>query len=380
MISFTSFSRISGITLLYILSINFNLLAGDETERLRTLVIDPGHGGQDPGALGAKSKEKDIVLAVGLKLGQLINEKNNDVKVIFPRSSDVFIPLHERADIANRNKADLFISIHANANNNRTIFGSETYSMGLHTNEKNLEVAQKENAVITFEKDYSTHYEGYDPNSAESFIIFQLVQNTYMGQSLEFAGFVQNNFEKQAKRYNRGVRQAGFLVLWKTAMPSVLIEVGFVTNPTEEKYMLTEEGQLKLANAIYKAFSEYKIQIESKSVFTHENLKTNSNTEDTGTTLEIIDTTTVLYRVQILSSNKRVSRKSKEFSKCKKINGYKSIYEITGNSNYKYLIGSSENYDEISDFSKEVKKQYPEAFVVALKNGKIVNLNEVQRK
>ena len=217
-----------------------SLWAGDENSKLKTLVIDPGHGGMDPGALGSKSKEKDVVLAVGLKLGKLINENQSDVKVIFTRKDDTFIPLHERADIANRNNADLFISIHANANKNHAVFGAETYAMGVHTNEKNMDVAKKENSAITFEKDYSSHYEGYDPNSAESFIIFTLMQGAFMEQSLEFANIIQTSFDKNAKRANRGVRQAGFLVLWKTTMPAVLVETGFISNTEEEKFLISD--------------------------------------------------------------------------------------------------------------------------------------------
>lgn len=375
------------LTLSTFILFSTNILASDENKnKLSTVVIDPGHGGQDPGALGAKGREKDIVLGIALKLGKLIKE-NTDTRVIFTRDQDVFIPLHERAEIANRNNADLFISIHANANKNHTVYGSETYAMGLHTNEKNLEVAKKENAVITLEKDYTTHYEGYDPNSAESFIIFTLMQNTYLDQSLDFASNVQDSFEKIAQRANRGVRQAGFLVLWKTTMPSVLIEIGFITNPNEEKFLMSEDGQEKIAKSIFKAFMTYKAKIEdkSKTIINRDEDKK----EDTKEIVSINDTSveeiaedadSILFRVQIISSNKKVPKNSKNYKKALGATTQKKVYEHYSNGLYKYFVGASSNYNEITEFSKKVKKQFPKAFVVAFKNNKIIPLSDVIRK
>lgn len=233
-------------------------LAGEAEEgELRTVVIDAGHGGKDPGTMGSKSKEKDVVLSVALKLGALIEKGFPKVKVLYTRKTDVFIELNRRAEIANEAKADLFISIHANSAVS-SVRGVETFVMGLNSSKSNLEVAQRENAVITYESDYSEKYEGYDPHSAESFIIFSLMQNEFLNQSLEFASVVQGQFTKAVKRRNRGVKQAGFLVLYKTAMPSVLIELGFLTHGQEEKFLLSKDGQEKMAKAIYTAFSEYK--------------------------------------------------------------------------------------------------------------------------
>jgi N-acetylmuramoyl-L-alanine amidase len=360
-----------------------NIFAGDENGKLNTVVIDPGHGGQDPGASGLKTKEKDIVLAVALDLGKIINEKQKDVKTIFTRSEDKFIPLHERADIANRNNADLFISLHANANKNHYIYGAETYAMGLYTNDKNLEVAKKENAVITFEKDYSTHYEGYDPNSSESFIIFTLIQNTYSAQSLEFAGIVQNSFEKSADRFNRGVKQAGFLVLWRTTMPSILIEIGYISNPKEEQFLSSSEGQMKLAQAIYNAFAEYKNLIESKNAFNKQNMISEDSSvyianKDTTANLNFIDS--IFFKVQILSSTKQVPLNSSTFKKCKEIKGFVKIDELSSNNCFKYLIGCNRKYDEIIDFSKSVRKYFPNAFIVATKQGKIIPLADALKR
>ncbi|MFN2314192.1 MAG: N-acetylmuramoyl-L-alanine amidase, partial [Bacteroidales bacterium] len=229
------------------------------------VVVDAGHGGRDPGAVGATSREKNINLAVALKAGKYISENLKDVKVIYTRKDDTFIGLAERAEVANRNKADIFISIHSNAISDKRFTGAETYVLGQSMDDANLQVAMKENAVITFEQDYQTKYEGYDPNSVESFIIFSLMQNTYLKQSTEFATMIQNQFRDRVGRKDRGVRQAGFVVLWRTTMPSVLIELGFISNPDEEKYLNSTQGQDYLASAIFRAFRDYKQTIDNRS-------------------------------------------------------------------------------------------------------------------
>ncbi len=229
------------------------------------VVIDAGHGGKDPGAVGSKAREKNINLAVALKTGAYIKNNMKDVKVIYTRDDDTFIGLAERAEVANRHKADLFISIHSNAMTDTRFSGAETYVLGQTMDDANLQVAMKENSVITFEKDYETKYEGFDPNSVESYIIFSLMQNTYLKQSTEFATLIQNQFRERVGRKDRGVRQAGFQVLWRTTMPSVLVELGFVTHPEEEKFLLSEQGQDYLASAIYRAFRDYRQTIDSRS-------------------------------------------------------------------------------------------------------------------
>jgi N-acetylmuramoyl-L-alanine amidase len=235
------------------------------TEDQWVVVIDPGHGGKDPGAVGSKSREKNINLAVALKTGRYISENLRDVKVIYTRDDDTFIGLAERAEVANRHKADLFISIHSNAMTDKRFSGAETYVLGQTMDEANLQVAMKENSVITFEQDYQTKYEGFDPNSVESYIIFSLMQNTYLKQSTEFATLIQDQFRSRVGRKDRGVRQAGFQVLWRTTMPSVLVELGFVTNPEEEKFLISEQGQDYLASAIFRAFRDYKQAIDNRS-------------------------------------------------------------------------------------------------------------------
>ncbi len=229
--------------------------------RIRTVVIDAGHGGHDSGCLGSDSKEKHIALSISLKLGKMIEERYPDIKVVYTRKTDVFVELRERADIANKKNADLFICIHCNSGN-KAAYGVETFVMGLHKTDDNLSVSKRENASILLEKDYKQNYDGYDPNSPESNIIFNLYQNLYMEKSLTFASKVQANVVENAGRYNRGVKQAGFLVLYKTAMPSVLIETGFLTNANDEKYLLSEKGQTAMVTSIFRAFKEYKTDME----------------------------------------------------------------------------------------------------------------------
>jgi N-acetylmuramoyl-L-alanine amidase len=348
------------------------LLASDEDYmKIKTIVIDPGHGGEDPGALGKIAKEKDIVLAVALKLGQIINQNNSNIKIIYTRNTDVFIPLYERADIANKNHADLFISIHANANHNSEVYGAETYAMGLYTSEKNLEVAKKENAVITLEKDYTTKYEGYDPNSAESFIIFSLMQNTFLEQSLEFASYVQEQFVKSAQRTDRGVKQAGFLVLWKTTMPSVLIETGYISNPKEEKYLISKTGQEELANSIYKAFINYKNTIESRNTATK---PFDSKSADHSDTVKNNDS--ICFKIQITSSKNQLNLDNIFFKPCHNIKGNPHVEEYYSNNTYKYTIGNMSSYQEIIEFNKEVRQYFPDSFIVAIKNGKIIPIGD----
>ena len=235
---------------------------------IRTVVIDAGHGGKDPGALGRNAKEKDIALDVALKLGALIEDNVKDVKVLYTRKSDVFVELHERAAIANQAEADLFISIHVNANSNAVPYGTSSHVLGLHRTGENFDVAVRENSVILLEEDYETRYQGFDPTSLESYIIFSVMQNTYLKHSIEFASYVQDQFRDRSKRKDRGVVQQGLLVLAQTSMPGVLIETGFISNPEEEKFLITEYGQDLIASAIYRAFKRYKQRIEENSQFT----------------------------------------------------------------------------------------------------------------
>lgn len=232
------------------------------SQGIRKVVIDAGHGGHDPGCHGVKSKEKEVCLSMALKLGALIKENCPEVQVVFTRSTDVFVELHERANIANKSKADLFICIHANAGQ-KAAYGSETYVMGLHKTADNLSVAKRENAVILMEDNYNATYEGFNPNSDEDIIALTLMQSTYLDQSVDIASKIQNNFEKIGRK-NRGVKQAGFLVLYKTAMPAILIETGFLTHAEEEAFLASEENQKKMAQAMFQSFKQYKEGIEKR--------------------------------------------------------------------------------------------------------------------
>lgn len=238
--------------------------SGSGQYKVHTIVIDAGHGGKDTGCLGKKVKEKDITLAVAIKLGKLINEHMPDVKVLYTRKTDKFVELHKRAALANKNKADLFISIHCNSSDRNTATGSETYVMGLHTSEANLMTAIRENAVVRLEKNYSSVYNGFNPESPSAHIIFANYQNANLNNSILLA----NNIEKQQiqrnKRTSRGVKQAGFLVLWKTTCPGVLTEIGFLTNGKEEKYLADSYGRTLVASAIYRAVRAYKQEIEKR--------------------------------------------------------------------------------------------------------------------
>ena len=229
-----------------------------EVSKVRTVVIDPGHGGNKPGAIGSRSQEKDITLSVALKFGRLIKDNYPDVNVIYTRTTDVDISLAERAHIANRNKADLFISVHANSHPTSTPTGVETFVMGLSESKANLEVARKENSDILLEADYKNNsdYQGFDPSAPETYVMLAMFQSAFLDKSLNFAQYIQNQYKQNINTINRGVKQAELFVLYKTSMPSVLTEIGFISNPEEETYMLSEEGQNTIANCLFNAFME----------------------------------------------------------------------------------------------------------------------------
>lgn len=231
--------------------------------KLRRVVIDAGHGGKDPGTVGKASREKDVALSLALKLGQYIEELMPDVEVIYTRKSDTFIELKERANIANRNRADLFISIHCNATTTPGVYGTETFVMGNKNFNANFEIVKRENAVILLEDDYKENYEGFDPKSPESYMMFNLMQKAYFANSLSLAEKIESDFVTRVNRRSRGVKQAPFYVLWTTSMPSVLVEVGFLSNANEEKYLNSKDGQTYIASGLFRAVKAYKEEIES---------------------------------------------------------------------------------------------------------------------
>ena len=380
-----------------------------------TVVIDAGHGGKDPGTGGTKSKEKNIALAVALKTGKYIKENLQEVKVIYTRDDDTFIGLDERASIANRNKADIFISIHANGMDDKRPYGAETWVLGQSMDDANLKLAMKENSVITFEEDYHTKYEGYDPNSVESFIIFSLMQNTYLKQSTEFASIIQAQFRDRVGRKDRGVKQAGFVVLWRSTMPSVLVELGFLSNMEEEKYLISGAGQDYLASAIYRAFRDYKNSIDNRSGINKVNgetkesaaekpagdkpplaapEKSNSQTgADTGknnskppaVTEEVsipaspapdksISSATVhdeiFFMVQVSAVPK--SKAPKQV----RLKGIETFERIESGERYKYAAGKFSEFEQALTYRRTISKDYPDAFVIAVRNGKIIPLKE----
>lgn len=340
-------------------------------EKISTIVIDAGHGGKDPGALGSHSREKEITLAVALKLGRYIKASLPDVKVIYTRTRDRFVGLKTRGQIANRNKADLFISIHCNSNASHKPYGAETYVLGSDDNRsnRNMKVAMMENAAILLEDNVKSNYNGFDPNSPESYIIFSLKQNDYkQEQSLLLAQKIQSQFKNRAGRKDRGVHQAGFLVLAGTYMPSVLIELGYLSNASEEKYLLSEKGQSYLASAIYRAVKEYKRNYELEN--SSRNVSTAHQHEDVNNSASVIskqktqpNPADVEYRVQFFTSNNKISLSDKRFRSIPEL----SVYYHNGL--YKYTSGHFYNEKEALKRLRLLKsKGYTGAWIVKMRN------------
>lgn len=380
-----------------------------------TVVIDAGHGGKDAGAIGSKLKvmEKKINLSVALELGKLIKE-NTDARVVYTRKTDVFVPLDERPKIANKAKADLFISIHANAAVNRTAYGTETYVLG--SSSSSMEVAMRENAVILLEDDYEKTYEGFDPNSSESYIMFDYMQFAYSKQSLSLASAVQNQFKKN-KRTDRGVKQAGFLVLKQISSPGILVELGYLSNADEERYLSKTKSQKELAESIFDAFVKYKADYDKKNgrvskeakaeeakkkaeeakakqekadaeakkkaeeaarkdtvaktvdekekkeekEIKKEEKKEDKEKKDEGPGVKVEDG--IVYRVQFCSSSKRKDLNSREFKMCV------PAFEVAENGIYKYMYGEEKTFDGAAALRKKIQVSFKDAFIVVFKNG-----------
>lgn len=348
--------------------------SGTESEKKWIIVIDPGHGGKDSGALGSFSKEKNINLAIALKTGNYLEKYLNNVKVIYTRKDDSTVDLLDRPKMANKNNADLFISIHANWAKSKNVAGAETFVMGHTKDQANLEVAMKENEVILLEDDYTTKYEGFDPMSPESYIMFTLMQNVYLEQSTQLAAKIQQQFNTRVNRKDRGVKQAGFWVLFNTTMPSVLIETGFITNTEEEKYLNSEQGQDYLASAIFRACRDYINEIDLKS-----EISTVTEREQTapGQNSKTDLTDQVLFMVQIATAGSRTEIKPENF------NGINDIVEIPFQNRYKYATGIFSEYKDAVEHRKRIETIYPDAFVIAVQDNKILPLHqaiELKRK
>tara|TARA_B100000900_G_scaffold264741_1_gene225886 strand:- start:179 stop:1288 length:1110 start_codon:yes stop_codon:yes gene_type:complete len=329
------------------------------------VVLDAGHGGHDSGNRGNGYYEKKIALNIALGIGKIL-EKKSDIKVIYTRKNDVFVKLVDRAKIANKADADLFISIHCDAFKSSAVFGAGTFVLGLHANQRNFEVAKRENSVIFYEEDYEKNYDGFDPNNPESVISLTLMQETYSNQSIEAADAIQKSFISNLGRKDRTVKQAGFVVLKYTYMPSVLVEAGFLTNKREGAYLNSKKGQNEIASSVAKAIVDYKVNIQ-KSTLLEENF-TPVNDFVSKINNEIF------FRVQIAASKNSIDPKSYNF------NGLKPIFKQKNGALYKYFFSQSKNYKQIQkDKRKARKKGFKTAFIVAFKGNKQIKLSEALR-
>ena len=330
------------------------------------LVIDPGHGGKDPGAVNGKNQEKTINLNIALKMGKLIEENCKNVKVIYTRKTDVFVELYKRADIANKAGADMFISVHTNSAKSKTANGAETYLLGVEENRTsaNLNAALEENKAILLENDYQTHYEGYDPNSPESMIIFEFMQNEYQKESLKMATFTQNQMTGTAKRPDRGVHQAGYLVLWKSTMPSILIELGFISNDNECKYLTSQKGIDEMSNSLYLAFKEY---LDYHNKLLEKAVPVSQAIGNKGVQKEL-----PIYKVQFMSIKKPLKENDK------RLTAYPNVSYYSEGGMCKYTCGDTTDYDAIQETKKEVQKKYKDAFVIAVHEGKKISVKKAR--
>lgn len=357
------------------LIIGWILTAAAADNKPFTVVLDPGHGGKDYGCVGSITNEKTIVLDVAKRVGELIGKELPQVKTIYTRSDDRFIELSERARIANRANADLFISIHVNSvdkknRNRKSIAGASVYTLGLHRTDANLAVAMRENSVIELEPDFSETYQGFDPNSSESYIIFELTQNQHLQQSIEFADAVQHELVSTAGRIDKSVRQAGFLVLRATSMPSVLIELDFICNPSSEKFLASKDGKEKCAQSIFNAFRSYYTKHSGDDAKAQpqqsENRRAKDNNSDKKDSKDPqrADAAQTTYHVQFLTSPRRLDDNDERLKKVKDVDFY-----IDDNT-YKYISGSFDTLAKAKKALRKLKKTYPQAFIIKMLDGK----------
>ncbi len=378
------YDKLKYLSILVILNIIANLsqpfdAIAQKGSKIKTVVIDAGHGGKDPGASGKHSREKDIALSVALKTGKYIEQNFSNIKVIYTRKTDKFVDLHKRGQIANDNNADLFISIHCNANPSSKIYGAETYVLGVEENrtKRNMDVAMMENAAILLEDDAGNNYNDFDPKSPESLISLTLFQDENLDQSLSIAQKIQRQFTERVGRKDRSVYQAGFLVLWKTSMPSVLVELGYLTNSAEEKFLNTKEGQVYMASAIYRAFKEYKREYEKENNAYEYRKKVVQQEKTTSTPIESIEPPTnnnVVFKIQFYTSPRQLALSDTRFSSLSNL----SYYEHNGL--YKYTTGSFSSLNEASLHQKQVRnKGFSDAFIVAFHLNKRITIGEANK-
>ena len=371
-----SFKRIIASFLL-IMIVVFPCKSQNANNGIKKIVIDPGHGGKDPGNLGTgryKKTEKHIALDISLLFGRYVNEAYPDIEIIYTRkTNDKFLELRERTELANNNNADLFISIHCDAFTNPNAYGAGVFVMGMSKLKANMDIAMKENAVIYLEDDYQQNYEGFDPNTPESYIVFSLTQNTYLGQSLHIAEEVEKQFSTRANRKSRGVKQAPFYVISRANMPSILIECGFLTNPKEEDYLNSQRGKEYLASAIFRAFRSYKENVDKVSDQVGDKKKKKQEKNEEELNKKVIEKkelkANIIFKVQIGTYLKDM-KNSEKFSSLQ-------IEEKILNGTYKYFVGNTSSKIEADKLrGTMVEKGFNGAFVIAFKDGIRINVKE----
>ena len=372
-----------------------------------TVVLDPGHGGKDPGAVGKKGQEKNINLNVALAVGKMITDKHPDVKVVYTRQTDKYVTLQERPNIANNADGDLFISIHTNASESTKAYGAETFTLGLSKSQANFEVAKRENSVLLLEEGNKETYQGFDPTSPDSYIMFEFMQSKYIDQSVEIAYYIQKEFV-EIKRLDRGVRQAIFWVLHQVKMPSILVELGFITNPNEESFLISDEGQTKMATCIYSAFEKYKHEYDKRTITTPQIVETkpekpeqqpqstekpktttkekkekskgkesDKNPKPTPTEKPETPSSAVTYKIQVFSSRTLIPKNNSDYRKAEK---YQPVTYYTENGWYKYTCGDTHTYADAENRLKEVRQIFKDAVLVAFEGNKKISIAEAKAK
>lgn len=376
---------IAGILMMFwVLGVVHISVGQSDIGKIKCICIDAGHGGKDSGALGSKAKEKDLVLSVALKLGRLIENTYPDMKVVYIRNKDVFVELRDRTRIANRNKADLFISVHANAldlkkkPSNKYVKGVETFVLGTNSSEHNLKVAMQENSVIHYEDDYSAKYAGFDPSKAESYILFNMVRNLHLENSVNLATMIHSELVRNTKQVNREVRQAPLWVLKDVAMPAVLVEMGYISNPDDERFMMSSAGQDKIARSIFKGFQNYKNKLEAKTAGVLA-LQKKEEVKDKRTESDFVSedgkkvvSERPVYAIQVASSVRRIEN-------CANICLGMKVNELNSGGRFRYYVAVSDNLNFVKKRLGEVKKSVKDCFVIAIYNNKIISVAEAQK-